>query len=97
MANNDITTSASTEQQPSAPVRFAIAAIVFGPGGAATTIRIENESTGEVFAMTPIAIAMDKHIIKQMTPEDALMVGLWCGKNQKLETNKLNALEQQAA
>lgn len=73
----------STEQQPNAPVHYAIASIIFGPGGVATTIRIENESTGEVAAMTPRSIAMDKHIIRHMTPEDALMVGLWCGKEQE--------------
>ena len=96
MANNDITTSANTEQKPSAPVRFAIASIVFGGDGMAT-IGIENESTGESAAMTPDAIAKDKHIINGMTPEDALMVGLWLGKNQAKRTEELNAQELQVA
>lgn len=92
MATNDSITSTST----TAPVRFAIASIVFGGGGVAT-IRIENESTGEVAAMTPGAIAKAEHIIRGMTPEDALMVGLWCGKEQAKRTEKLNAQEIQAA
>lgn len=85
-------TTNSTEQQANTPVRFAIASIVFGRGGVAT-IRIENENTGEIVEMTPRAIAMDEHIIRHMTPEDALLVGLWYGKEQAKETHELNAQE----
>lgn len=96
MATNDITISASNsaqhEQQQHDPVRFAIASIVFA-GGGIPTIRIENENTGEISAMTPRAIAMDQHIVNHMTPEDALLVGLWYGKEQAKETHDLNVQE----
>lgn len=85
-------TSNSTEQQADTPAHYAIDSIIFGGGGVAT-IRIENESTGEVAAMTPEAIARDDHIIRGMTPEDALMVGLWCGKERAKRTNELNTQE----
>jgi hypothetical protein len=73
------------EQQQNDPVRFAIASIVFA-GCGIPTIRIENENTGEITAMTPESAAMDDHIIRHMTPEDALLVGLWCGKQQAKRT-----------
>ena len=76
------------------PARYSIASIVFGGDGMAT-IGIENESTGESAALTPDAIAKDKHIINDMTPEDALLVGLWLGKNQAKKTEELNAQELQ--
>lgn len=97
MATNDITTTAGdSAEQPNSPVRFAIASIIFTSGGI-PTIRIENEETGEVIAMTPREAAMNAHIIGNMTPEDALMIGHWQGREQERETNKLNAQELRAA
>lgn len=77
------------EQQQNDPVRFAIAAIAFASGGI-PTIHIENENTGEITAMTPESAAMDNHIIRHMTPEHALLVGLWCGKQQAKRTHEFH-------
>lgn len=85
-------TAHPVEQQQHDPVRFAIAAIAFASGGI-PTIHIENENTGEIAAMTPESAAMDNHIIRHMTPEHALLVGLWCGKQQAKRTHDLNARE----
>jgi hypothetical protein len=72
----------STEQQPGTPAHYAIAAIVMGNE---ITMHIENESTGEAVVKTVAEIINNSNIIKHMTPEDALSVGVWHGEQRRRE------------
>jgi hypothetical protein len=71
--------------------RYSIASILMDGD---IVMRIENELTGEIVVMPVTEIALNADIIKRMTPEDALLVGVWYGHQRVKEgTNYLQSLE----